>query len=178
MVAELGQSLADFGKAIKLLGAYEGAALGTAFSELGAKSEMLSIKLQREVNYCLFYNPIIFLNSKMSFSSWRFGQFCDFHPRVCFFRIWIQKFMIFIIKKHGGIAIGMIIMFNVFVGGPISGASMNPARSLGPSIVKWRFKGIWAYIVGPIIGRVTGGFVYKLLMPTEKTFSEIVKRSG
>ncbi|MFS8021978.1 putative major intrinsic protein [Helianthus anomalus] len=45
---------------------------------------------------------------------------------------------------------------------PISGASMNPARSLGPAIVKWRFKGIWAYIFGPIIGTVTGGFVYKL----------------
>ncbi|KAJ0792023.1 putative vacuolar protein sorting-associated protein [Helianthus annuus] len=45
---ELGQSLADFGKAIKLLGACEGDALGTAFSEVGAKSEMLSIKLQRE----------------------------------------------------------------------------------------------------------------------------------
>lgn len=48
---ELGQSLADFGKAIKLLGACEGDALGAAFSELGAKSEMLSIKLQREVSY-------------------------------------------------------------------------------------------------------------------------------
>ncbi|KAJ0468349.1 putative major intrinsic protein [Helianthus annuus] len=83
-----------------------------------------------------------------------------------------------LIKKHGGIAVGMTIMLNVFVGGPISGASMNPARSLGPAIVKWRFKGIWAYIFGPIIGAVTGGFVYKLLTPTEKSFSEIVKRSG
>ncbi|MFS8024035.1 putative major intrinsic protein [Helianthus anomalus] len=61
----------------------------------------------------------------------------------------------------------MTIMLNVFVGG-----------SLGPAIVKWRFKGIWAYIFGPIIGTVTGGFVYKLLTPTEKSFSEIVKRSG
>ncbi|MFS7915795.1 putative major intrinsic protein [Helianthus anomalus] len=50
---------------------------------------------------------------------------------------------------------------------PISGASMNPARSLGPAIVKWKFKGIWAYIFGPIIGAVTGGFVYKLLTPTK-----------
>ncbi|KAL9999047.1 putative major intrinsic protein [Helianthus debilis subsp. tardiflorus] len=82
------------------------------------------------------------------------------------------------IKKHGGIAVGMTIMLNVFVGGPISGASMNPARSLGPAIVKWRFKGIWAYIFGPIIGAIAGGFVYKLLTPTEKSFSEIVKRSG
>ncbi|PWA75398.1 Aquaporin-like protein [Artemisia annua] len=40
------------------------------------------------------------------------------------------------IKKHGGIVVGMTIMLNVFVGGPISGASMNPARSIGPALVK------------------------------------------
>lgn len=47
--AELGQSLSDFGKAVKLLGASEGNALGKAFSELGMKSEILSVKLQKEV---------------------------------------------------------------------------------------------------------------------------------
>lgn len=47
--AELGQSLSDFGKAVKLLGASEGNALGKAFSELGMKSEILSTKLQKEV---------------------------------------------------------------------------------------------------------------------------------
>ncbi|KAM0068089.1 putative major intrinsic protein [Helianthus debilis subsp. tardiflorus] len=81
------------------------------------------------------------------------------------------------IKKHGGIAVGMTIMLNVFVGGPISGASMNPARSLGPAIVLWKFTGIWAYIFGPIIGAIIGGFVYKLLTPTDKSFSNIVKTS-
>ncbi|CAL5401205.1 unnamed protein product [Camellia sinensis] len=45
---ELGQSLSDFGKAVKLLGTCEGDALGKVFSELGAKSEILSIKLQKE----------------------------------------------------------------------------------------------------------------------------------
>ncbi|KAL7195949.1 hypothetical protein ACSBR1_036055 [Camellia fascicularis] len=44
----IGQSLSDFGKAVKLLGACEGNALGKVFSELGAKSEVLSIKLQKE----------------------------------------------------------------------------------------------------------------------------------
>jgi len=46
----LGQSLSDFGKAVKLLGASEGNALGKAFSELGMKSEILSVKLQNEVS--------------------------------------------------------------------------------------------------------------------------------
>ncbi|KAL7613882.1 hypothetical protein Lser_V15G07358 [Lactuca serriola] len=80
------------------------------------------------------------------------------------------------IKKHGGIAVGMTIMLNVFVGGPISGASMNPARSLGPAIVKLNFKGIWAYIFGPLIGAISGGFVYNLLKPTNKSFCELFNK--
>ncbi|KAF7024742.1 hypothetical protein CFC21_037043 [Triticum aestivum] len=51
---ELGQSLVDFGKAIKLLGACEGDSLEKVFSEVGSKSEMLSIKLQREADNLLF----------------------------------------------------------------------------------------------------------------------------
>ncbi|CAK8571363.1 unnamed protein product [Lathyrus sativus] len=57
---ELGQSLSDFGKAVKLLGASEGSALGKAFSELGIKSEVLSIKLQKEAHQLLmsFEEPL------------------------------------------------------------------------------------------------------------------------
>ncbi|KAK6244493.1 hypothetical protein QUC31_010902 [Theobroma cacao] len=57
---ELGQSLSDFGKAAKLLGACEGQALGKAFSELGAKSETLSVKLQKEAHQLLmnFEEPL------------------------------------------------------------------------------------------------------------------------
>ncbi|KAB2607843.1 sorting nexin 1-like [Pyrus ussuriensis x Pyrus communis] len=57
---ELGQSLADFGKAAKLLGTCEGNALGKAFTELGVKSETLSIKLQKEAEQLLmnFEEPL------------------------------------------------------------------------------------------------------------------------
>ncbi|XP_074285890.1 sorting nexin 1 isoform X1 [Silene latifolia] len=57
---ELGQSLSDFGKAVKLLGACEGESLGKAFSELGAKSEALSMKLQAEAHHLLmnFEEPL------------------------------------------------------------------------------------------------------------------------
>lgn len=51
---DLGVSLAEFGKAIKLLGACEGDSLEKVFSEVGSKSEMLSIKLQREADNLLF----------------------------------------------------------------------------------------------------------------------------
>ncbi|XVE96381.1 hypothetical protein REPUB_Repub02eG0216600 [Reevesia pubescens] len=57
---ELGQSLSDFGKATKLLGACEGQALGKAFSELSAKAETLSVKLQKEAHQLLmnFEEPL------------------------------------------------------------------------------------------------------------------------
>ncbi|KAF6165854.1 hypothetical protein GIB67_012751 [Kingdonia uniflora] len=57
---ELGQSLSDFGKAVKLLGACEGKSLGKAFSDLGTKSEMLSVKLQKEAHNLLmnFEEPL------------------------------------------------------------------------------------------------------------------------
>ncbi|KAJ8754798.1 hypothetical protein K2173_012187 [Erythroxylum novogranatense] len=57
---ELGQSLSDFGKAAKLLGACEGDTLGKAFSEVGTKSEILSVKLQKEAHQLLmnFEEPL------------------------------------------------------------------------------------------------------------------------
>ncbi|KAA0025245.1 hypothetical protein IC582_018763 [Cucumis melo] len=57
---ELGQALSDFGKAAKLLGACEENAVGKGFSEMGAKSEMLSIKLQKEAHQLLmnFEEPL------------------------------------------------------------------------------------------------------------------------
>lgn len=57
---ELGQSLSEFGKAIKLLGVCEGETLGKAFSELGSKSEVMSLKLQKEAQNLLmnFEEPL------------------------------------------------------------------------------------------------------------------------
>ncbi|CAF1859889.1 unnamed protein product [Brassica napus] len=82
------------------------------------------------------------------------------------------------IGELAGIAVGMTIILNVFVAGPISGASMNPARSLGPAIVMGVYKGIWVYIVGPIIGIVAGGFVYNFIRFTDKPLGELTKSSS
>jgi aquaporin Z len=51
-----------------------------------------------------------------------------------------------------GIAVGAVIAFEALVGGPISGASMNPARSLGPAIVSGALTHLWIYLTAPIIG--------------------------
>ncbi|KAK4798162.1 hypothetical protein SAY86_030488 [Trapa natans] len=57
---ELGKSLSDFGKAMKLLGSCEGDSLGRAFSELGAKSDLVSVRLQKEAQQLLmnFEEPL------------------------------------------------------------------------------------------------------------------------
>ncbi|KGN57839.1 probable aquaporin NIP-type [Cucumis sativus] len=82
------------------------------------------------------------------------------------------------VGELGGVMVGMTILLNVFVAGPISGASMNPARSLGPAIVKRQFKGLWVYMLGPLIGAVAGGFVYNLMRYTDKSLREITRSTS
>jgi aquaporin NIP len=54
-----------------------------------------------------------------------------------------------------GTSIGAVIAFEALVGGPISGASMNPARSLGPAFISGRLSELWIYLVAPILGAMT-----------------------
>lgn len=60
-----------------------------------------------------------------------------------------------------GIAIGGVVGLEAMFAGPISGASMNPARSLGPAIVSGQPQHLWIYIVGPLVGAVTAVPLWK-----------------
>ena len=51
-----------------------------------------------------------------------------------------------------GIAIGSVVLLEAIFAGPITNASMNPARSLAPNIVSGNIKGLWLYVLAPIIG--------------------------
>jgi aquaporin Z len=51
-----------------------------------------------------------------------------------------------------GIAIGSVIALEALFAGPISGASMNPARSFAPAIVSLKLDSLWVYLAGPVIG--------------------------
>jgi aquaporin Z len=51
-----------------------------------------------------------------------------------------------------GIAIGAVIALEAMFAGPISGASMNPARSLGPALISGHFEHLWIYLLAPVLG--------------------------
>lgn len=61
------------------------------------------------------------------------------------------------------IAIGATVAFEALFGGPISGASMNPARSLGPALVSGIWVYQWIYIAAPVIGASIGVSLYQLI---------------
>ncbi|GLU01506.1 hypothetical protein SLE2022_188130 [Rubroshorea leprosula] len=77
------------------------------------------------------------------------------------------------VGQLGGIAVGMTILLNVLIAGPISGASMNPARTIGPAVIQQHYEGIWVYIAGPIIGTILGGGSYNLLRSKETSSLKI-----
>lgn len=70
------------------------------------------------------------------------------------------------VGQAAAIAIGGTVALGSLVGGPISGASMNPARSLGPAIVSGDLSSLWVYLVGPPVGAVAAALVYRYLHPT------------
>ncbi len=51
-----------------------------------------------------------------------------------------------------GLAVGAVVGLAALFGGPISGASMNPARSLGPALVSGQLQYVWVYLLAPVLG--------------------------
>jgi MIP family channel proteins len=64
------------------------------------------------------------------------------------------------------IAIGLTVVFDVLIGGPVTGGSMNPARSLGPALFAGgaALRVYWVYVVGPALGALAAAGVYEALL--------------
>ena len=62
--------------------------------------------------------------------------------------------------KIAGLPIGLVLTFDILVGGPFTGAAMNPARAFGPELVSGTWTDWWVYWVGPIAGAVVAATIY------------------
>jgi MIP family channel proteins len=66
-------------------------------------------------------------------------------------------------KSIAGLAIGLTITMDVLMGGPLTGAAMNPARALGPELLSNDWDNFWIWYVGPFAGAVIAAVAYELL---------------
>jgi MIP family channel proteins len=67
------------------------------------------------------------------------------------------------VGSGAAIAIGGTVGLDALFGGALTGASMNPARSLGPAIASGQFHDLWIYLVAPVVGAALGGLAYQLV---------------
>lgn len=66
-----------------------------------------------------------------------------------------------------GLAIGMAVTLCGLFGGPISGCSMNPARSLAPAVFAGELDSVWIYFVGPVLGAILAVSLYSWIRKTD-----------
>ncbi|XP_068642253.1 aquaporin NIP2-1-like isoform X2 [Aristolochia californica] len=71
------------------------------------------------------------------------------------------------VGKLAGIAVGSAVCITSILAGPISGGSMNPARSLGPALASEKYEAIWVYLAGPVVGTLLGAWSYSLIRSTD-----------
>ncbi|XP_062030268.1 aquaporin NIP2-1-like [Rosa rugosa] len=81
------------------------------------------------------------------------------------------------IGELAGIAVGSAVCITSIFAGPISGGSMNPARTIGPALASAYYNGIWIYMVGPVIGTLLGAWAYSFIRVSDKTVQAIPRRS-
>jgi MIP family channel proteins len=71
--------------------------------------------------------------------------------------------------KLGGLVIGFAVAADILVGGPVTGAAMNPARWFGPAIASGAFDNAYVWIVGPLLGGALAAIGYRWLFSEEAT---------
>jgi MIP family channel proteins len=86
------------------------------------------------------------------------------------------------VGEAAAIAIGGTVGLDAMFGGPISGASMNPARSTGPAVVSGDLHALWLYIVAPILGASLAALTYQFIRdeptrPAGRTSSDELRSS-
>lgn len=90
-----------------------------------------------------------------------------------FILTWMLMVVIFGVSTGGkekgilaGVAVGSVIALEALFAGPVSGASMNPARSFAPAVVSGNWKQLWIYLTAPMVGALAGVATSKLIHDT------------
>jgi aquaporin TIP len=66
--------------------------------------------------------------------------------------------------RVGGFGIGLVLLFDILVGGPLTGAAMNPARAFGPAVVAGAWVGQLVYWIGPIAGALLAAILWEYVL--------------
>jgi len=66
--------------------------------------------------------------------------------------------------KLGGLAIGLAVAADILMGGPITGAAMNPARWFGPAVASGSFDNWYVWWIGPLVGALVAAVIYRLVL--------------
>jgi aquaporin NIP len=70
------------------------------------------------------------------------------------------------VGASAALAIGGTVALDALFGGPITGASMNPARSFGPALASGTWTDFWIYVAGPVLGTTLGALAYQFVRTT------------
>jgi glycerol uptake facilitator-like aquaporin len=74
--------------------------------------------------------------------------------------------------KLGGLAIGLAVTADVLMGGPLTGAAMNPARWFGPAVASGTFSDWYVWWIGPLLGATVAAAIYRLAL-AETAYAEV-----
>lgn len=89
-----------------------------------------------------------------------------FEATISFFLMFVISAVATDAKAEGtmaGVAIGGTVTLCALFGGPLTGASMNPARTLGPALFTGNLVTLWLYTAGPLLGTIAGALTYRLI---------------
>lgn len=81
-------------------------------------------------------------------------------------------------REWAPLTIGLTLGFAVMIFGPLTGASLNPARWFGPALVSSEWGGVWPYIVGPLVGSALAALFYRFVIEAGEPEGEPVKTPG
>jgi MIP family channel proteins len=80
--------------------------------------------------------------------------------------------------KIGGFGIGLTVFVDILVGGPLTGAAMNPARTFGPALAGGFWQNDLVYWIGPIIGAVIAASIYEYVFLRPRQVGQAMTNSG